>query len=206
MSEVVCRLRDIDKDVVAAWRQAFEAIGAVQVSAGDIFDVPADAIVSPANSFGFMDGGIDLAYSLRFGWQLQQRLQAKLRAEYDGELTVGMAIVLETNDAELPYLISAPTMRVPMDVSDTLNAYLAFRATLIAVRDFNALHPGAIKSVLCPGLGTATGRFDPAVCARQMFAAYVQIVGGIGARPHSVNDIILEHYALLQKPFSKRGT
>ena len=26
--------------------------------------------VSPANSFGFMDGGIDMAYSLHFGWQM----------------------------------------------------------------------------------------------------------------------------------------
>lgn len=61
------------------------------MSCGDIFeDAPAtDAIVSlaflvsyipykpyfivkvsPANSFGFMDGGIDMAYSLHFGWQL----------------------------------------------------------------------------------------------------------------------------------------
>lgn len=28
--------------------------------------------VSPANSFGFMDGGIDLAYSLHFGWQMYE--------------------------------------------------------------------------------------------------------------------------------------
>ena len=26
--------------------------------------------VSPANSFGFMDGGIDAAYSRHFGWQM----------------------------------------------------------------------------------------------------------------------------------------
>ena len=206
MSEVIYHLRDINTEVVQAWRRAFADIDMVQVSAGNIFDVPADAIVSPANSFGFMDGGIDLAYSLRFGWQLQARLQAKLRAEHDGELPVGLAVVLETNDLELPYLVSAPTMRVPMNVSNTLNAYLAFRATLIAVRDFNRQYPGAIGSVLCPGLGTATGRVDPEICARQMFAAYVQIVGGIGSRPQSVNDIILEHYALLQAPFAKRGT
>ena len=28
------------------------------------------------------------------------------------------------------YLMSAPTMRIPLDVSDTVNAYLAFRGTL----------------------------------------------------------------------------
>ncbi len=32
----------------------------------------------------------------------------------------------------IKYLISAPTMRVPEDVSDTTNSYLAFRAVLRA--------------------------------------------------------------------------
>ena len=30
------------------------------------------------------------------------------------------------------YLVSAPTMRIPLDVSDTVNAYLAFCGTLRA--------------------------------------------------------------------------
>ena len=30
------------------------------------------------------------------------------------------------------YLVSAPTMRIPLNVSDTVNAYLAFRGTLRA--------------------------------------------------------------------------
>lgn len=32
----------------------------------------------------------------------------------------------------IQYLVSAPTMRVPMNVTDTPNAYLALRAALIA--------------------------------------------------------------------------
>ncbi len=32
----------------------------------------------------------------------------------------------------IKYLISAPTMRTPRDVSNTPNAYLAFRAIIIA--------------------------------------------------------------------------
>lgn len=35
-----------------------------------------------------MDGGIDMVYSKHFGWQLQERLQQHLRADYDGELPV----------------------------------------------------------------------------------------------------------------------
>ena len=68
MRDVKFYLRDRDADVVRAWTKHFADTPQVEASQGDIFDVPADAIVSPANSFGFMDGGIDLAYSYRFGW------------------------------------------------------------------------------------------------------------------------------------------
>jgi len=34
----------------------------------------------------------------------------------------------------IKYLISAPTMRVPWDISETANAYLAFRGIILAGR------------------------------------------------------------------------
>jgi hypothetical protein len=71
-------LRDINAGIVKAWEQAFADVPKVHVSRGDIFELQADAIVSPANSFGFMDGGIDLLYSKYFGWGLQTDLQALL--------------------------------------------------------------------------------------------------------------------------------
>nr|XP_054752868.1 uncharacterized protein LOC129258656 [Lytechinus pictus] len=76
----------------------------------------------------------------------------------------------------IKYLISAPTMRVPMDVSDSINAYLAFRAVILAVQKHNAnssktgLLP--ISSVLCPGLATNVGMMPPKKCAKQMKCAY----------------------------------
>jgi hypothetical protein len=124
MEAIVFELRDIDADVVRAWEKYFKGIANVRISHGDIFERPADAIVSPANSFGYMDGGIDLVYLRRFGWELQTRLQAHLRDEHDGELPVGQATIVETFDTAIPYLVSAPTMRVPMTVSNTINAYL----------------------------------------------------------------------------------
>jgi hypothetical protein len=114
--------------VVRAWEKYFKGIANVRISHGDILERPADAIVSPANSFGYMDGGIDLVYLRRFGWELQTRLQAHLRDEHDGELPVGQATIVETFDTAIPYLVSAQTMRIPMNVSSTINAYLAFRA------------------------------------------------------------------------------
>jgi hypothetical protein len=40
------------------------------------------------------------------------------------------------------------------------------------VRIHNQTGPGLIRSVLCPGLGTAIGRMDPQACAQQMYSAY----------------------------------
>jgi O-acetyl-ADP-ribose deacetylase (regulator of RNase III) len=184
-------LRDRNVEMAEAWQAEFADAPDVDVSHGDIFDVSADAIVSPANSFGFMDGGIDLVYSRRFGWALQARLQELLRAGHDGELPVGQAVVVATNDPAIPWLISAPTMRVPMDVSVTVNAYLAFRAAIRTVRQHN-LTSARIETVLCPGLGTAVGRMPRKVCARQMRRAYETSHLGQVWNPESllqVNDV-----------------
>ncbi len=174
-------LRDINPKLVAAWDQHFRDLPHVTVSQGDIFGATADAIVSPANSFGFMDGGIDLVYSEYFGWQLSFALQELIFNKHDGELPVGQAEILPTGKAALPWLISAPTMRIPSSVVHTPNAYLAFRAALRLVREHNQTGAPPIRTLLCPGLGTAIGRLPPNVCARQMRHAYDAVV--LGQRP-----------------------
>jgi O-acetyl-ADP-ribose deacetylase (regulator of RNase III) len=197
-AEITVYLRDVNGPLVEAWSRLFADVPEVHPSLGDIFGISADAIISPANSFGFMDGGIDLAYSRRFGWQLQERLRALLRDEYDGELPVGMAVLLGTGDSEIPYLVSAPTMRAPARVADTLNAYVAFRAALRVILRHNERFPGTIRSVLCPGLATATGEMPAEICAKQMHAAYAQVIGGQTWENTSINAIINEHYRLLR--------
>jgi O-acetyl-ADP-ribose deacetylase (regulator of RNase III) len=195
-------LRDRKPELTEAWGEYFAGVAEVEVSTGDIFadisGVRADAIVSPANSFGFMDGGIDLAYSEHFGWDLQERLQTILRSDHDGELPVGQAVIVKTHHSAIKYLISAPTMRVPMPVADTVNAYLAFRAALQAAREYNRSRPGAIESILCPGLGTTTGRISPERCARQMYAAYANIVLGQTWAPNLLIDIKEQHQQLIR--------
>jgi O-acetyl-ADP-ribose deacetylase (regulator of RNase III) len=165
-------LRDISADMVLAWQKHFTSIENVRISHGDIFGSSADAIVSPANSFGYMDGGIDLVYLQRFGWELQTRLQTHIKADHDGELPVGQATIVETFDSDIPYLVSAPTMRVPMNVANTVNAYLAFRAAIRAIKQHNRERPGSIRTVLCPGLCTAIGGMPPELAARQMATAF----------------------------------
>jgi len=165
-------LRDKNIDLVNAWMKEFDGYQNIEISCGNIFDIKADAIISPANSFGFMDGGIDLAYSEYFGWELQETLQEKICKSFYGELPVGLATIVETKNDNIKFLISCPTMRVPEDVSNTVNSYLAFRAGLIEVIEYNKINNQSIKSILCPGLGTLSGRIPVFNCAKQMKLAY----------------------------------
>src|ERR1700743_1397948 len=158
-----------------AWRKAFSDVPGVIVVEGDILKGRCDAVVSPANSFGFMDGGIDLAYRRYFGIDLQSRVQSKIRTEFLGELPVGQAMVVPTGHNIVPYLVAAPTMRIPDRIADTVNVYLAFRAALLAVRAYNIGSPTAIASLRVPALGTGVGAMPLIRAARQMHAAYVSV-------------------------------
>lgn len=170
-------LRDRNEPLTKWWDAIFENEPNVEVSTGDIFDegehMTADAIVSPANSFGFMDGGIDYVYSDFLGWGMSEDLRKIIWTQHQGELLVGQAVTVDIHesnpDSPFEFLISAPTMRTPMPVPNTVNAYLAFVA---ALREADK-HPG-INSILCPGLATSIGKMPPDVCAIQMHAAWTR--------------------------------
>jgi O-acetyl-ADP-ribose deacetylase (regulator of RNase III) len=89
--------------------------------------------VSPANSFGFLDGGIDTRYSERWGWVFRKAAKTNC-GKASGELVVGAAEIVETGDLTKPYLIAAPTMRLPMILGpETVNPYLTIRAVLLLI-------------------------------------------------------------------------
>lgn len=190
-------LRDLSEEMTSEWRQAFAQFPEVEVSCGDILNLKADAIVSPANSFGYMDGGIDQAYSHFFGWEIQTTLQQKLFREHFGELPVGQAVILPTGHKDIPLLISAPTMRIPSTISNSLNAYLAFRAVLILIVEHNRMHTPGIDTVLVPGMGTGVGRMPYGRAANQMRAAYEAVIGYSGTRERNLGEIWREHALLL---------
>jgi O-acetyl-ADP-ribose deacetylase (regulator of RNase III) len=168
-------LSAIEPKLISAWKEFFSEENNVSIAETDITTLECDAIVSPANSFGFMDGGLDYALSVRFGWDLEKKLQQQIKALPEGELLVGQALLMETGDLKVPYLISAPTMRIPtnFNIDTSVNAYLAMKAVLImATREEN------IISVAVPGLCTGVGRMQPMIAARQMYQAYKEIILG----------------------------
>lgn len=175
--------RDTNSQVVGAFLRYFDGVDKVTAECCDIFhgDVRADAIISPANCIGRMDGGIDAAYVRHFGWELQSLLCWHLNEFHGGytqngkgRIEVGQADIVSTGDPNIRSMIMAPTMDWPPgDVSGTQNAYLAFRASLRLCRD---IWPQG-GTLLTPGLGTLTGRITPDDCAAQMRQAWDEVVG-----------------------------
>lgn len=127
-----------------------------------------DCLVSPANSFGLMDGGMDLAITNYFGNQLQERVQKYIIDEYYGEQPVGTSFVIETNNELIEYLAHTPTMRVPRVIKDTDNVYRATMATLIAIEKYGK----EINTVALPAFGAGVGMLHPVDVAYQMSLAF----------------------------------
>jgi hypothetical protein len=73
-------LTTLDAPLASAWEKACAGLDFVSAHTGSISEAKCDAVVSPANSFGFMDGGIDMAYSRYFGWHVQDCVQDAIKA------------------------------------------------------------------------------------------------------------------------------
>ena len=197
-------LTSVEGALADAWERFCGDLDCVTVHHGSIFDVSCDAMVSPANSFGFMDGGIDMLYTQHFGWAVQERLQEAIREEHHGELLVGAAEIVETGNPDLPFLVAAPTMRVPTILRDSVNPYLAARAALLRVTHgtfTQGTYTGEriadfVDSIAFPGLGTGVGRVGPNTCARQVRAAIDAVLLGREAFPVSWVDAQHRHQGL----------
>lgn len=172
MKIILCAIK---ADLADAWKLFFKDAADVLIVEADITQLRCDAIVSPANSFGFMDGGLDYALSERFGWHLEKELQTRIKALPEGELLIGQSLLLETGDAAVPFIVSAPTMRIPtnFNIDTSVNAYLAMKAALIA-----AVKEPRINTIAVPGLCTGVGGMPAVISARQMYQAYKEVILG----------------------------
>jgi len=159
-------------EVCEAWESEFSKFSRVEII-NDKFENLGffDCMLSAANSFGLMDGGVDLAIINFFGPELQTRVQSRIRKEYRGEQPIGTSLIVKTSNPRFRYIAHTPTMRVPMDISSTDNVYHAMRAMMLAVYHFNQ-DKFLIETVACPGLGTSFGKMPPKESAKQMALAY----------------------------------
>lgn len=183
-------LFDQKRELADAWRDEMVVGLGVTIQVADLSAITADVIVSPANSFGFMDGGFDWALRRLLGFSIEDRVRDAVRGCAMRELVVGDARLVETGHKRIKYIIVAPTMRVPMVLpKDTVNPYLATKAAIACARY------SGIQSLAIPGMGTGVGGMSPAVCARQMKAAILE-VHGLGHGPENQWEAQVAHQRL----------
>ena len=102
-----------------------------------------DCIVSPANAFGLMDGGYDLAITEYFGEQLQSRVQQYIIDNYFGEQPVGTSFIIDSGKPGCS-VIHTPTMRAPQEIKEPLIIYQCMSTTLMC-----AIQNGKSVETIC---------------------------------------------------------
>jgi len=166
-------LCDINAKMIKAWRDTFEENPEVEIVEGSMLDCQVSAWVTPTNSGGRMDGGLDLVIKNHLGAAIEKDVQARIKSLYGGKMDVGYSTCVPTGRAMPRFLISTPTMvSSNEDVSDTLNVALACAAAFQAVHTQNEAEPASVRSVALPGLGANTGRVPVEICADLMWTAY----------------------------------
>ncbi len=159
-----------DEAMCAAFDHRFAGLPGVRVIRGTFEDLePHDAFVTAGNAFGIMTAGIDAAVARFFGEGLVGRVQHHIMDRYLGEQPVGTAFILPTGHPAIPFLVHAPTMRVPGSIAGTDRVYSATWAALLAVYAHNI---ASDENVGFPAMGTGFGGVPFDEAARQMAAAY----------------------------------
>ena len=173
-----------------AFAHRFAGLPGVRIINGRFEDLdPHDCFVTAGNAFGLMTAGIDAAVVRRFGAALMERVQHRIMDEYMGEQPIGTAFVVATDDPRLPFVVHAPTMRVPGSIAGTDKVYVATWAALLAVQSHNQVSERKISTVAFPAMGTGFGGVPFTEAARQMATAYRHYL----EPPHRLNwDVVAD--------------
>jgi len=160
---------DTNSDVIEALQLKFNSVPQIGFNLGNLLESASNVVISPANSYGFMDGGIDMDYVSFFGDRLQQKVLERVRARPEGYLPVGASEIVITGHEKIPYLVLAPTMLHP-EMIPAYNVFRAFRAALKCIQARKLPLPA-----YSPGFGTGVGGVEPEEAAQLMFEAYYSV-------------------------------
>lgn len=126
-------------------------------------------IVSPANSFGLLTGGLDKALRDYFGKELQDAVRERIKNEWFGEQIVGTSMAVDIPGFPGKKLLHTPTMRTPSKIADDLIVYSCMRSALM-----EALKSG-LDAIVVPAFGGGCGQLPVEVIAHHMRLAWDQI-------------------------------
>jgi len=130
------------------------------VKQGDLTTINCDAVVNPANSLGYMGGGVAGALKRNGGAEIENE------AIKNAPIKVGNAVATTAGQLPCKYVIHAPTMAKPAMRIGVENVK---QATFAALKLAEKL---TISSIAIPGMGTGVGGVLPKDAAK----AIVKIV------------------------------
>ena len=163
-------LLDINPHMTKAWEAYFKDIDDVEIVNTDfdnfMFDYTVDAVVSPANAFGLMDGGYDKAIIDFLGERAQTNVFTMLNAVYNGYQPIGTCLSVPFGEH---IILHTPTMRTPEVIIDHRVIFDCTRSCLLEANKRKC------KSIVIPAFGGLTGRVPYDTIARLMFFAYEQL-------------------------------
>lgn len=184
-------LFDLDIKMTECWKADFSGMENVHIENmefsklmnGGKYNI--DTVVSAANSFGIMDGALDLAYRDYFGMSLQNEVQKKLYEVYLGEQPVGSSMVVDIPGFNVK-LCHTPTMRTPQPV-DPRVVYTAMRSSLVAAYKENA------RVVLIPAFAHLTGRVKAEIVSELMCRAYKDFMQSLSGQAEISWDTVYRY-------------
>jgi O-acetyl-ADP-ribose deacetylase (regulator of RNase III) len=180
---------DINEALIALAKRDVPELPGISFAAGDALSLTADAVVTPANSFGFMDGGMDAAVIARFGESIANLVRTRIATYPFGEVLVGQAFMVPTGDPKIPNVIFAPTVRAPKPITHPADVLLAARAAVKLAVD------AGLSKIVMPCMGAGSGRLTPN-------ASFAAMIGGIQSarfpqpRPENWQEAQVRHFNL----------
>ncbi|MGC8812568.1 MAG: macro domain-containing protein [Candidatus Aenigmatarchaeota archaeon] len=128
----------------------------ISVKKGDITEEECDAIVNPANSLGYMGGGVALAIKLKGGIKIEEEAIRK------APIRVGKAVATSAGNLKCKFVIHSPTMEKPAQKISLENVRLATKAALELAKKLK------VRSIAFPGMGTGVGGIKAEDAAKVM--------------------------------------
>lgn len=120
----------------------------VEVKKGSITTIQVEAIVNPANSFGYMGGGVAGVLKKIGGQEIEDE------AVGQAPIQVGEACITKAGLLVCKKVIHAPTMHNPAEKTD------AHKVECAVVAALEVADNEGFRSLAMPGLGTGVGGLD----------------------------------------------
>ena len=145
----------------------------ITVKNDSITRVLVDAIVNPANSFGYMGGGVAKVIKQVGGEEIEEE------AIIHAPIEVGTALATTAGELRCSAVIHAPTMRDPAEKTDEKCVEEAMRAAMELADEMG------YKKIAVPGMGTGVGAVPKKAAARVM----IETIRGF--EPEHLEEVIL---------------